>query len=450
MRADLLVVGGGWAGCSAAWHASRRGLKVAVVEAAPCLGGRASSFRDPDSGEWLDHGRHLFLGAYRETLELLSDLGTAPLVEFTRPLRIPFLLDDGRLRVLQASRAPGPLSLALGLARFGRDRGAAASLLRLGVRGGAALGAARFGRLPRFSSNRNIADWLKDCGQNPALIALVWEPMVVAALNAKPDQARLREFLAVLGSGFLKGGFSASLGMARAPLAKLLSPLPAALRAAGSEIHLGAVARSLEPLPAGGWRLSLQGAAALEADQVVVAVPARRGQSLLGPALSGLLDLGPQARRPASAIVSVWLWSDEPILPEGMLAFGPQGPQAPPFHWGFSDPQGATWRTCVVSSAADALADRANGEIVSGLASFLAARGRPYHWNRAKVIRSRGATPVFAPGSPARSAQATSLKGLALAGDWTETGLPATIEGAVRSGRLAFEALSFDERRSHV
>jgi hypothetical protein len=88
------------------------------------------------------------------------------------------------------------------------------------------------------------------------------------------------------------------------------------------------------------------------------------------------------------------------------------------------------------------LAEMDNPAVLAALAGFLAGRGRPHQWELARVIREKSATPVFRPGSPRRLRQRTRAQGLALAGDWTETGLPATIEGAVRSGRLAVQALA--------
>jgi squalene-associated FAD-dependent desaturase len=446
LNPDLVVVGGGWAGCSAAFHASRRGLRVLLLEAGPRLGGRASSFVDPASGEWMDQGQHLFLGAYRETLKLLAELGTASFIEFQDPLRVHFLMDDGRLETLRASRLPGPLSLGLGLANFPALPKAGSAVLKLSLRGGAALGGAFLGRLPSSADHVSVEDWLASCGQDPAITALLWEPMVLAALNARPGQARLREFLAVLGGGFLRGGSSAALGLARAPLARLLEPLPTLLRQQGSDARTGAVVEGVEALSGGGWRVRRAGGSRLDCPGLILALPARRAAGLLGSGLAGRLNLEAQAERPESAIVSVWLWSPGPLLPADILAFGPQGGAPPAFHWGFSRALDGGWRTCIVSSAAQELADKDNALILAELAAFLASRGRPYTWTRARVVKERSATPVFETGSGARLGQGTALPGLALAGDWTETRLPATIEGAVLSGRLAFEALSFETR----
>lgn len=438
---DLVVVGGGWAGCSAAVQASRRGYKTLLLEQAPHFGGRASSFIDPEDGAEIDNGQHLFLGAYRETLELLENLATDPWVSFQSPLRVPYVMPGGGQAVLEASAAPGPLSLLLGLLRFAPLNAAdKRGLIKLGLLGGPALLASALGVLPRSSERLSVEAWLKRCGQSPAMLRLVWEPMVLAACNARPDQARLREFLAVLGQGFLRGGKTAALGRASAPLARLLSPLPRLLEPQGSEARLQSAVGSVQAAEH-GWTVRLNNGDVAQSRRLVVALPPRLACRVLGEALSAELGLADEADRPLSPIVSVLLWSAHPILPAPLQAFGPQadGKQSL-FHWGFQDRLAEGYRACLVSSAAEALAALPSQEVLAKLPAFLATRGLPAHFDRARVLRERSATPLFLPGSPPRRTQATGRSGLALAGDWTETGLPATIEGAVRSGRLALHS----------
>ena len=450
---DLIVVGGGWAGCAAAVTASRRGMTTLLLEQGHQWGGRATSFLDPHSGELVDNGQHLFLGAYHETRALLEDLATAPWLEFHQPLRVPYLMADGRVELLQASRWPGPLALGTGLLGFGplnaQDK---RSLIRLGWHGGPALLGAAVGMPPQRSSSISVAQWLKECGQSERLIQLLWEPMVLAALNARPSQARAKEFLAVLGQGFLRGGETAALGRAKAPLAKLLAPLPKLLEPQGSEALLHTTVEKVEPIDKGkgGWHVTVQEGQAVKAKHLILALPARLAARVCGPQLAADLGLEREAQRPLSPIVSVLMWSDTPLLPEPLLAFGPQsdGRQAK-FHWGFSDPvsnggegaSGVAWRTCLTASAADSLAVEPIADVIKAAQGFLASRGRPFSSTRTVVLRERSATPRFEPEGPARLPQATPFKGLALAGDYTETGLPATIEGAVRSGKMAFRAL---------
>jgi uncharacterized protein with NAD-binding domain and iron-sulfur cluster len=414
-----------------------------LLEQAHHLGGRATSFVDPADGQLVDNGQHLFLGAYRETRGLLEDLGTSPWVQFQSPLSVPYVLAGGRIETLTASKAPGPLGLLLGLLRFqplsASDK---RSLLGLGLRGASGLLPALAGLLPAFSAKLSVAQWLTRCGQSEGVIRLVWEPMVLAACNAKPEQARLREFLAVLGQGFLRGGETAALGRATAPLAQLLSPLERYLVAQGSQVWLESNVERVERDEA-NWIVHRAGGDPLQAQRLIVALPPRLAARVLGAALSAELGLEAEIARPLSPIVSVLLWSERPMLPSGLQAFGPEpGGRQALFHWGFQDQlTTGAHRACLVCSAAEGLASQTNEAILGQLPGFLAGRGLPIHFERARVLRERSATPVFSPGSVPRRSQATQVPGLALAGDWTETGLPATIEGAVRSGRLAFEAL---------
>ena len=441
---DLAVVGGGWAGVSAAMDAAQRGWRVLLLEQAPKLGGRATSFPDPLSGEALDNGQHLFLGAYHQTLALLERLGTAEAIRFESPLTIPTLMADGRLETLRAAPLPGPLGLALGLMRYAplkaRDKDA---LLWLGLRGAPRLWPALLGL--STGSGLTVEGWLRACGQTQALRDLCWDPMVLAALNAQPHQARLREFMAVLGQGFLRGGRTGSLGRSSLPLAGLLAPLPAWLAARGGELRLGARVAAVQGLDAGrsGWLLGVPGQESIEARRLVLAQPAASTLALLGPGLGRSLGLAAEAARPRSAIVSVYVWSTQPLLPAPLLAFGPQAPgRQARFHWGFSEASAKGWRSCFVASAAGDLAAQDNAGVLSGLSAFLASRGRPHQWERSRVIREASATPVFLALGPRRLRQRTQARGLALAGDWTETGLPATIEGAVCSGQRAVLALA--------
>jgi len=441
---DLAVVGGGWAGASAAVHAAQRGWSVLLLEQGSKLGGRATSFEDGPDGAMLDNGQHLFLGAYTETLALLARLGTAEAVRFESPLCLPTLMADGRLETLRSAALPGPLGLGLGLLRYAplraRDK---AALLWLGLRGAPRLLPALLG----WSSGTGLSvdQWLRACGQTQALRDLLWDPMVLAALNARPQDARLIEFMAVLGQGFLRGGRTGSLGRSNLPLAGLLAPLPAWLAERGGELKLASRGTSLQAQEAGrrGWLLAVPGEEPVEARRVVLALPAAQALAVLGPGLGRRLGLDAEAARPRSPIVSIYTWSKVPILPRPLQAFGPQGPGVQArFHWGFSEPSGEGWRSCFVASAAGGLADQDNPALLGLLAGFLAGRGRPHQWERARVIREKSATPVFQPGGPRRLRQRSHAQGLALAGDWTDTGLPATIEGAVRSGRWAVQALA--------
>jgi hypothetical protein len=226
--------------------------------------------------------------------------------------------------------------------------------------------------------------------------------MVLAACNARPEQARLREFLAVLGQGFLRGGESAALGRPTAPLAKLLAPLPRLLEPRGGTVRFRSTAVGARPVR-GGWAVEIAGGERFETPHLVCALPARAARRLFEPALAGTLGLEAEARRPLSPIVSVLLWSRHPLLPASLLAFGPErdGTQAR-FHWGFQDRVESGYRACLVASAASGLASQAPAAISAQLPAFLAGRGLPAHFERARVLREPSPTPVFLPGAGPR------------------------------------------------
>ncbi len=446
MKWDVIVVGGGWAGCSAAVEAGRRGAQVCLLEQGGVLGGRASSLTLPD-GEIIDNGQHLFLGAYTATKRLLQELGTAGEVEWSPRLSVPYLGAEGRVHTMTAGSLPGPLALLGGLNDFDALSSAAKADARaLGIRGIAQVLPALMGGLPNSSNDISVQAWLERCGQGPELQRWLWEPLCLAALNARPDQARLREFLAVLGQGFLRGGATAALGRSRAPLSKLLAPLVDYFKERGQVRGMSHI-ESVEILGPRDVKVVMRGGEVFEAARVIVAMPARLALPLFKTEQRAALKLEHELARPLSPIVSVLLWSPKPLLPEALMALGPEndGSQAS-FHWAFQDDINVDrFRTCLVSSAATQLAALSSEAIQHEALAVLGRRLPGVDLgavSQVRVVREKSATPIFEPGSPPRPRQATTFGNLALAGDYTETGLPATIEGAVRSGVLAWEALA--------
>ena len=446
MKWDLVVIGGGWAGCSAAVQAGRRGAQVLLLEQGGVLGGRASSLTLPD-GEIIDNGQHLFLGAYTATKQLLQELGTAGEVDWSPRLSVPYLGAEGRVHTMAARPWPGPLALLGGLNGFDAlSAGAKADARALGWRAAAELLPALWGSLPKSADDLSVQAWLERCGQGPELQRWLWEPLCLAALNARPEQARLREFLAVLGQGFLRGGATAALGRSRAPLSKLLAPLVDYFKERGQVRGMSFV-ESVEITGPRDVRVVIRGGEAVEAERAIVAMPARLALPLFRADQRAALKLEHELARPLSPILSVLLWSPQPLLPEALMALGPESDgRQPGFHWAFQDDINVDrFRTCLVSSAAAPLAGLPSEAIQREALAVLGRRLPKADLSRVsqiRVIREKAATPIFEPGSPARPRQATAFGNLALAGDYTETGLPATIEGAVRSGILAFKALA--------
>ena len=243
LTADVVVVGAGCAGLSAAVRLAAAGCRVAVVEEAPRLGGRASTFVDPATGERVDNGQHVLFGCYRHTYDFLTRIGTAALAPLDRALTITMAGTDGRARRLSCPPLPPPWHLVAGVLKWGampvRDRLSALKLAsplrRLRRRGS---------RTERDADVATVAEWLRAHGQSPELCRWLWHPLAVAALNQQPDIAAATPFLQVLAELFGPRRDDSAVGLPIVPLDELYA-LPAArlIEQRGGTVITGAPAK---------------------------------------------------------------------------------------------------------------------------------------------------------------------------------------------------------------
>jgi squalene-associated FAD-dependent desaturase len=431
----IVIVGGGLAGIAAALDCARDGAAVTLLESRRRLGGAAYSFtRD---GIVADNGQHVFLRCCTAYRELLDQIGATELVTLQPRLSIPVLAPGGRIAWLRRSGLPAPLHLAGALARYPflglRQR---ASLTR-------AMQALRaVDPDDPVADARSFGDWLSQHGQGREAVQAIWELIARPTLNLVAADASLAQAAYVFQQGLLRDRAAGDVGYARVPLGEI-HDLAArrALARAGVEVRLGRGVAAIVP-DSDGFRVESSGVPSLAADIVILAVPHDRAAQLL-PGEAGV-DCGRLARLGSSPIVNLHVVYDRRVL-ELPFAAGVHTP----VQWVFDRTAGAGAGAgarqgqylAVSLSAADAelemTGDELRSRFIPALADLMPA-AREATVETFFVTREHAATFRAAPGARSlRPGPRTAIPGLLLAGTWTDTGWPATMEGAVRSGRTA-------------
>jgi len=430
----IAVVGGGLAGMAAALACGDAGCEVSLFEARPRLGG--ATFSTELQGLSVDNGQHVFLRCCTAYRALLRRLGVEHLAPIQRRLAIPVLAPGAPPAWIRRGALPAPAHLAGSLLRFRH--------LPLRERVRVARTARRLGRLdpsdPAVDA-QGLGEWLAAQGESAAAIDAFWDLLVRPTLNAPARAASLALSAFVFQEGLLGRADAGDVGVPSVPLESLHGePAAAALARAGVEVRLRARIDAIEA-PAGGAPAVRAGAARLDADAVVVATEHDAAAQLL-PAACGV-DRDALLRLGRAPIVNLHVVFDRPVLAWPFAAA-----VASPLQWIFDRTRAAGLDAgqylAVSLSSADEWLGRSREELarvfVPAFAALLPAA------REARVLRffataERAATFAQLPGSARlRPSAETAHARVFLAGAWTATGWPATMEGAVRSGVAAAEA----------
>jgi len=444
---NVAVIGAGWAGCAAAVKLTQLGHRVSLYEAARTLGGRAR--RVEVDGRTIDNGQHILLGAYRETLQLMRSIG---INERDHLLRLPLQMryppaTDGMDFI--APKLPAPWHIALALWR-------ATGLARQDK-----LALARFTSAARWMAWRldtdcSVAELLQRFDQTPRLCRLMWQPLCIAALNTPPERASAQVFLNVLRDSLGARRAASDMLLPRSDLSTLLPQQAAAyVTAHGGNVQMGATVRSIhhDIGAAGSWRIALDKVGQADIfDGAIIATQADRASRLLDslpdtpngglpllqaqlngfsyePITTCYLQYAPTVRLP----IAFMALQDDPAIGDwGQFVFDR----------GQLDPAHAGLLSVVVSTSQGAIAlgrDVLAGRIGTQLANVLKQPGLATpQWTT--VISEKRATFSCVPALK-RPSNVTGLPGLLLAGDYTASDYPATLESAVRSGVKAAHTL---------
>jgi squalene-associated FAD-dependent desaturase len=442
-RRDVAVVGGGLAGITAALRCADAGRTVTLYEATPRLGGLTHSFRRGELD--VDNGQHVFLRCCTAYQQLLGRLGVADRVALQSRLDIavhyPGSTRPARLR---RSALPAPLHLSAALARYAPLSPAERLAF---VR--AALALRRVDPADPATDAQSFGAWLTAHGQSERAVTTLWDMVGVATLNATAANASLALAATVFQVGLLTETAAADIGWSRVPLSRLhAEPARQCLAAAGAQVRTGARVVAIAPY-AGRWIVRSQQGDHM-VDQLVLAVPPQAAERLL-PLGSTPLPEGWAERLGSSPIVNAHVVYDRRVMARDFIA----GIDTP-IQWVFDRTQQsglATGQYLAVSlSAADDLVGLPTAELRARLLPALGAllpAARQAEIVDFFVTRERHATFRPSPGTARlRPGATTAAPGLFLAGAWTATGWPATMEGAVRSGNAAADALLAERIRT--
>lgn len=448
MSNHVVIVGGGLSGLAVGVELVSRGLNVTILEQKPALGGRAYSFKDGVTGDTIDNGQHVLIAGYEHTMHFLETIGTRDLLHVQSSPTLQFHHPQRGFQELRLPLLPVPLNFLAGILRCSLfslpDR------LRL-LRAGFSLRKLNPAHEQRLS-HQTIEEWLKEVGQSDECIRSFWEPLAISIMNERIRKASAIVFVRALRQAFLGGPRHAALAIPSVGLSQLfVDGAKQFITLRGGEIRCNTdvVGVVMENDVVRG--VKVRNSTALNCDAVILAVPHHKLLTILPDQLKEKYQH--LEKIDSAPIVSIHLWFGKEFMEHESVGLIGRRVQ-----WLFNrriinKEKGKGGHVSAVTSGAHDFVDLSKDELVKiTMDDIRSAYGgideEPWH---AVVIREKSATYASSPEVESlRPASETAVPNLFLAGDWTATGYPATIEGAIisaeRAVQLAGEYLLRDDR----
>lgn len=432
MPKSVAIIGGGFAGLAAGVYLAEKGFTVDLFEKRPILGGRAYSVKDSKTGDTLDNGQHLMMGCYHHTLAFLEKIGTRHLLEFQEKMEVNFADLQGKQYSLRCPSLPAPLHLLVGLARLQTlDWSEKWAMMKL-MAGVKRLNEKEFESLDSISCEQ----WLNLWNQSEESIQNFWEPLILATLNETPQISSAQMLAVVIRDALLKTKQDSLMLLSKVGLSELYTEAAQKfIEAAEGKIHLRRGVQKIRSENGKIQKLVLEDGSEHIADYYINTSPAEALIPLLEENLTQQDFFKRFSEITYSPILGVNLWFDRPVTDKTFV-----GIINSPVHWVFNKgkilPQNDY--ISLVISGAHTLKDMPAEDLLKLCLEEIqkafpqAKEAKLLHH---RILKELKATPSFGIGSSKlRPCYESPLSNLFLAGDWTATGLPATIEGAVKSG----------------
>jgi len=425
-KKSVCIIGGGIAGLSAAVFLAEKGFDVTLLEASPKFGGRAYSFFDKTVNDFIDNGQHIFASWYYNTFEFLKITGSFDKLTFHKQLKVRFADSNGSQYLLKCPNLPPPFHLIAGIMSYNamgfKDKNGIVRLIR------------NFKKIPEQNLKCINTDELFNLTrQSEKLVDYFWKPFIIAVFNAEPKDTSAWLFIELIKVGFLQKGGS-NLVLPNDFLGNIfVQPAVSYLETKGAKIFKSAGVSKINFKDDRIESLITNDGKEIKSDYFISAVSFYDFKSLIGDEVFSK-EFSAVSNLQYSPIVNIHLKFESEIndiLKESFI-----GILNSPIQWVFKVKDN---QICIVISSANEVVEMDKEDIIE-LSKKELYKCLPAFKNvkilRSRVIKEKRAT--FVPDTESLSARPknkTKYKNFFIAGDWTDTGLPATIEGAVKSSK---------------